>query len=363
MGTLKVGVVGGGVGGRWGARVHLPVLTSLPEFEVTAVCTAHEESAAEAAKRFDVPHAFTDYRELVAHPDVDLVTVAVRGSLHHEVALAAFEAGKHVFCEWPLAMGVDQAREMQGLALKNGLQHCLGLQARTSPGVMYLKELVDGGYIGKPLTFTMSFLHGAAMGARDSSMMYLLKEEGGGSELLISMGHSVDALRYVLGDVTALCGKADTLVRLAVLTDTGEEIDVTAADNVALVAELSNGAMGVVQTSRTVSPAEGWRFVMSGTEGKLVASSTRGPQMLPIQITGMRRGSDSPEILDPPERLRWVSEVPHDSEGFNTAQLMRRLGRAIDEGEGVTPNFEDGVRVHEVLEGIMASRSGWVSLG
>ena len=360
--TLKVGVVGGGAGARWGARVHLPVLASLPEFEITAVCTAHEESAAEAAQRFGVPHTFTDYRQLVAHPDVDLVAIAVRGSLHHPVALAALDAGKHVFCEWPLAMDLNQAMEMQGLALKNGLHHCLGLQARTSPEVMYLKELVDGGYIGKPLTFASSFLNGTALRGRDSSMMYLLKEEGGGSDLLIGMGHTLDVLQYVLGDIATLSGKAATLVRREVLTDTGEEVDVTSADNVALVAELRNGAMGVIQSSRTVSPGEGWRLIVSGTEGKLVASSPRAPQMLPIRITGTRKGSSSPDTLDPPERFSWVSEVSRDSEGFNTAQLMRRLGRAIGEGVEVTPNFEDGVRLHGVLEAISASRDGWVSL-
>lgn len=359
---VRVGVVGASIRGRWGGRVHLPVFQGLPETEVVALCTARQETATEAAQRFGVPHAFTDYRQMVQMDEVDLVSISVQGRLHHPIALAALNAGKHVLCEWPLAVDSAQAREMCSLAQEKKLGHCLGLQIRCSPEVLYLKRLVEEGYIGKPLTFNTYYLWSDSLQNRTSDMLYLLKKEGGGSNLLIAAGHVIDLLQQVLGEIAALCGKTDTLADRQVFTDTGEEVEVTSIDNVALVAELKNGAMGVIQTSRTVYPAEAWRLVVSGTQGKLVAASPVMPQLHSVQITGSRKGS-SPQALSPPGELCWVDEFPRDDEPFNTAQLVRRFIQAMSRGEEVSPNFHDGVQLHQVLEAIEASRTrGWVGV-
>lgn len=359
---IKVGVVGAGVRGRWGGRVHLPVFQGLPETEVVALCTSRQETADEAAAKFEVHRTFTDYRELVQMDGIDLVSISVQGRLHHPIALAAFNAGKHVFCEWPLAANATQAEEMYSLAQEKKLHHCLGLQVRCSPEVMHLRRLIDSGYIGKPLTFNTHYLWSDSLQDRTADMRYLLESEGGGSDLLIAAGHNIDLLQEVMGDIGAICGKTDTLVTRQVFTDTKEDVDVTSIDNVALVAEMKNGAMGVIQTSRTVHPAEAWRLVISGTEGKLVASSPVMPQLHSIKILGSRAGAPLEE-LRPTSDLVWVDEFPRNDEPFNTAQLVRRFVQAMGKGEDITPNFGDGARLHLVLEAIRTSRArGWTNV-
>ena len=102
---MKTGVlvIGADPSGRgFGARAHVPAVEAAPGLRLVGVCTSREESARAAGTRWGT-RAFADFREAVAHPDVELVTIAVRVALHAEIALSALEAGKRVYCEWPLA--------------------------------------------------------------------------------------------------------------------------------------------------------------------------------------------------------------------------------------------------------------------
>src|SRR5262245_18806950 len=156
-GSIRIGIIGANGGtDRWGARAHIPAVMALPEAKLVAVCTAREETARRAQQRTGAPLAFWDYESMVGSPDIDLVTVAVRVSLHHPIVMAALQAGKHVFCEWPLALNSTQATEMSQLAQAQKVIHAVGTQARFSPGIMYGKALMDEGYVGKPLLYHMT---------------------------------------------------------------------------------------------------------------------------------------------------------------------------------------------------------------
>lgn len=99
---LRVGIIGANVNYGWGTRAHIPAIKALPELEVVAVCTTRRETAEETAQKYDIPLTFTNPEELVAHPDVDIVSVSTRAPTHNELVKLAVKAGKHVFCEWPL---------------------------------------------------------------------------------------------------------------------------------------------------------------------------------------------------------------------------------------------------------------------
>ena len=152
---INMGVIGANIHLGWGGNVHLPALTNLPEYRVAAVCTSRGETAKEAAQHFDVPMAFHDYGEMVAHPEVEAVSVCVRVPLHHEMVMAALEAGKHVYCEWPLGVTVAEAEEMAGKAREKGVVHMVGLQLRNNPALLRLKELIAEGYVGEVLSVRM----------------------------------------------------------------------------------------------------------------------------------------------------------------------------------------------------------------
>src|SRR5579871_4236179 len=106
---IRVGIVGATVtqgGSGWGEHAHEPALNALPEYELKAVCTAHEETAKASASKFGAELAFWNFEHMLARDDIDLVAVVVRVPGHHALVMQALEAGKSVFCEWPLGATV-----------------------------------------------------------------------------------------------------------------------------------------------------------------------------------------------------------------------------------------------------------------
>src|SRR5581483_33212 len=136
----------------WGARAHIPAVLAHPALELEAICTSRAETAENAAARWGARRWFADFEEAVATPDVDLVTVAVRVGLHSPIVRAAAEAGKPVYCEWPLGLSAAEASELAAAA--DAVPTAVGLQGRFSPAVRYARELLDSRAFGRPLTFT-----------------------------------------------------------------------------------------------------------------------------------------------------------------------------------------------------------------
>src|SRR5881227_1334296 len=146
---IRLGLIGASVKGTWSARSHLPALQASAEVELTAVCTTRADSAEAARRAWGARLAFDDWRKLVASPEIDAVAVVVRVPSHYPPVKAALEAGKHVYCEWPLGRTTAEAVELAALANSRGLVTAVGLQARVNPALMHLKELVAGGYVGE----------------------------------------------------------------------------------------------------------------------------------------------------------------------------------------------------------------------
>ncbi len=149
MDRIRLGIIGASAEHGWGKMTHVPAIEHLPEVELTAVCTSSEETAAAAASAYGVRYGFADYHELVQCDEVDAVTIVVRVPWHREMALAALAAGKHVYCEWPLAQNIEEGVEMVDAAKATGLKNMIGLQGRFAPWVRYVKELVDDGTLGR----------------------------------------------------------------------------------------------------------------------------------------------------------------------------------------------------------------------
>src|SRR5438045_2285500 len=143
---IRVGIIGASPDRGWAAQAHIPALKSLSaDFEITALSTSRRESADTAARLFGVPRAFDNHQELVNSGAVDVVAVTVKVPHHLELATAALDAGKSVYCEWPLGNGLNEAKTLATLARKNGVLAVAGLQARSAPAVAYVHDLIKQG--------------------------------------------------------------------------------------------------------------------------------------------------------------------------------------------------------------------------
>ena len=351
---IRIGLIGANVNYGWSQRAHLPALLRLPEYELAAVCTSRRETAEESATHYGAPLAFHDYREMAAHPDVDLVSVSVRVPMHHPMVMAALEAGKHVFCEWPLGMNLDQAREMSALAASRGGRHMVGLQARGDPALIHLRKILADGYVGDVLSCNMTmFLPGALQ--RDSGRAWMADGTKGGHTLSIAAGHSVDVVCFCVGEFVEVSAKVSTQVPEWTLSDTGGRVEVTAPDNVLVSGVLDNGAVASVHVATVPWHGTGWRMEVYGREGTVVAASEQMVQYADVRLTGARGDGAAMEEVQVPRELAAVPDDVPPGPPFNVAQLYRRLAGAI-RGEGSSdPDFQLAVTRHHLLDAVQRS--------
>src|SRR3979490_2781858 len=155
LSTLGVGIVGVSPVRGWAATAHIPALRALPDYEVRALSAHSAESARAAGEAFGVTRVFSDHEQLVTQPDIDVVAVTVKVPHHRELVSAALDAGKAVYCEWPLGRDLDEARAMVALAAEQGVRTVVGLQARQAPAIEFVQELLRDGYVGEVLSTTL----------------------------------------------------------------------------------------------------------------------------------------------------------------------------------------------------------------
>jgi len=348
---IRVGIIGANPDRGWAAQAHIPALTSLSDdFEITALSTTRRESADAASKLFDVAAAFDNHQELVNSPAVDVVAVTVKVPYHLELATAALEAGKAVYCEWPLGNGLNEAQTLAARAKKQGVLAVAGLQARSAPAVAYVRDLVEQGYVGEVLSTT---LIGSGMGwgpTVEPFNAYLNDKKNGATMLSIAVGHTADALCHCLGEVRELSATMAMRRQAFTIAETGESKPMTADDQVAVSGLLEGGAAFSIHYRGGVSRGTNLLWEINGSEGDLQLTATGGQaQIWELDVRGGRGAQSSLELLPVPEQYRWA---PPQGPGTNVAQAYARFARDYREGTHYCPTFEHAVRRHRMLDAI-----------
>ena len=357
---MRVGIVGANAAGQgWAPISHIPALRLLPEFEIAAICTAHSDTAAAAAKVYGVEHAFHDYRDMVRDPSIELVSVVVKVPNHYAVVMAALSAGKHVYCEWPLGVSLAQAQEMAALARHQGVHAMVGLQARGDPCMRYLRLLISEGYVGDVLAVNMTMFTGGVLD-RPALRIWDRERAMGVSALTVRGIHTIDALCYCLCEFVRLGAVVRTQVQQWRIAETGEMVDVDAPDNILVNGILANGALASVHVGTVPHNGSGWRMEIYGSNGTIRATSKGSPQRDASQLMGSRNG----EALTPlpiPEHFTEMPAGTPTGPPQNVGHLYMRLARAIREGSPVEPDFDLAVKRHILIDAIQqASDEGRV---
>src|SRR5207245_8698409 len=195
---------------------------------------------------------FSDHEQMVTQPNIDLVAVTVKVPHHRELVSAALNAGKAVYCEWPLGRDLDDARAMAALAAEQGVRRVVGLQGRQAPVVEFVRELLSDGYVGEVLSTTMVGLSVPGDVVVQPNA-YMLDETNGANVLTIAVGHSLDTLNYVLGEFIDLSAVSALRRPLIKIEETGEQIVKTAADQIAAIGTHTYGANATVHVREVVS--------------------------------------------------------------------------------------------------------------
>ena len=346
---IRLGFVGANVNSTWSGQSHFPALLASPDVELTAVCTTRPESAEEARQAFGAKLAFHDFRELAASATIDAVAVVVRVPAHYEPTKAAIEAGKHVLTEWPLGRNTSEAEELAELARAKGVQTAVGLQSRVSPALLYVKDLIDTGYVGEMLSCTVNTFRDGPL-QRLSSGTWQRDPGMGANTLTIATGHVIDALRFVAGDFKRVACMASTQVEQWYETDTQRFVETTSPDNVRVSGQLERGAAVSVHVGAVPWAGTGYRMEIFGREGTLVVtgnvSSQRG-EMLRVQGA---QSSHQLTDLTIPQRFVYVPDDFPQGDPFNVGQLYAQFAEAIRTGESRGPTFDTAVGLHRFLD-------------
>ena len=250
---LNVGLIGLGRLGRVYAR---DLATRIAETRLVAVADPVATAVQEVASEYDVPGAYDTATDLVADPQVDAVVIVSPTHTHREVVLAAVSRKKPTFCEKPLALSLEECREMQAAVERHGTFFQMGFMRRFDPGYAAAKRQVMDGKIGKPVVFKST--------SRDPfppSLEYANPASSGG--ILVDMGiHDLDLARWFMGDVASVSAIGGVLAfpELATVGD---------IDNAIATLVFKSGALGVVDLTRNGYYGYDISTELLGTEGTI----------------------------------------------------------------------------------------------
>jgi len=352
---IRVGIVGATVtpgGSGWGQNAHVPALKALPGYELKAVCTAHENTAAASAAAFGAERAFHRFGDMAASPEVDLIVVCVRVPGHRDLVMAGLQAGKPVLCEWPLGRTLAEAEEMAGLARQRSLKTIVGLQARSAPAILYARDLVQAGHIGEVLTAHLTCVVPAVL-QRGPGRIWQGVRANGANVLTITGGHAIDALCAVLGEFAEVSARVSTRIP-EWRTLEGAPVPVDSPDSINVIGRLVSGAEVSVNVAAVPSNPGGNRIEIYGREGALVLRAEGSFNTGGSEVHA-GKGKEALAVLPVPARYRVVPDGTPGGAPYNVAQAYARAAGALRGGGPFDVDFDLAVRRHALIDAIERS--------
>jgi predicted dehydrogenase len=352
---IGIGIVGGGYMGKAHSVAMAAVAsvfdTSLrPSLEV--ICTTTAAGAADKARQFGFKHSTSDWRQLVDDPAVEAVVIASPQETHHDIALAAFARGKHVLCEKPLGLSLEQSRAMAEAAEQSGCVHMVGFNYIRTPASQLARQIISRGEIGD-ITFlraehTEDFLADASL---PCDWRTLGRANGNMGDLA---PHIVNAALALAGPITSLVADISTVHQ------SRGGVAVTNDDQSAIMCRFASGAMGQLFVSRVATGRKmGYAYEIYGTKGSIRFDQEDQNTLWLYRMEGAEERRGFAKILTGPLHPDYKPFClgPGHGTGYQDQIIIeaRDFLEAIHEGKSRWPSFQDGMLVNQIIE------AGWRS--
>ena len=376
MPKIRIGLIGyGGIG-----RVHAAAYRAIPfhyglsadSIEIAGVATTRGETAKRAAEEIGCEFFTDDYRELLRRADIDAVDICTPNNSHHEIVLAAAAAGRHIYCEKPLAMNVAEAASMARAVSQSGVKAQVTFNFRFLPAVSRARHLVDSGFLGQQFSFRGRY-HRSSYIEGDKPMSWRLRREVTGGGALFDLGsHILDLLYYVLGDFASVQATLDTLIRERPAAKGSTEMAPVDVDDIALLhARTAAGTLGTVEISRMGTGATNdltfeifgqqgairfdlnepaWLHVYNARDAAEPQGGERGFRK--IEAASRYAGQRAPDWTMTPDFMR------------SHAECQYQFIRSIWDDRAPAPSFDDGAHVQRIMAAAerSAEMGTWVQL-
>lgn len=345
-----------------------------------AICGRDEKGVKEAAEKFGWESYETDWKKLVQRDDIDLIDICTPTKAHKEIAIAAAKAGKHILCEKPLAMDIEEAQEMWEAVDETQVINMVNFNYRRVPAIALAKKMIDEGVIGKIYHFRGVYLQDWIL-SPDFPIVWRLDETiaGSGSHGDLN-AHIIDIARYLVDDFDRVVGMEETFIKerpvsetgmdgklSATATDTSVKGEVTVDDATLFLARFENGALGSFEATRFAAGRRNYnRFEVNGAKGSIVFNLERMNELEyynvddPVGLQGFR----VIQATDPSHPYMQAWWPPAHIIGYEHTFIHQvyELMQAIASDKQVSPSFEDGLKCQRVLDAVKRSigNDGWV---
>ena len=338
MKTLHTAVIGCGLI----SKNHLKALKNVEHAECVAVCDIVPKKAETTAESYKIPQVYTDYKEMLKNPDIDVIHICTPHYLHAEMAIDALNAGKHVLCEKPAGMYTRQVREMNQAADKSQVIFAMMFNQRTNCIYRKMHEMVENGELGaiRRVNWMITDWY-RTQSYYDSGNWRATWEGEGGGVLLNQCPHNLDLIQWI-------CGMSS---KVRSFCQEGKWHDIEVEDDVTAYLEYPNGATGVFITSTGDAPGTN-RFEITGELGKLVCENEKLTfyklkENLTQHCATCQGGFDKPQ---------WdVLEVDTDGQNEQHIGVMKAFAGAILAGTPLVADGREGIRGLELSNAIHLS--------
>lgn len=347
MSTLNVGIIGVSSEQSWGREAHVPSVLAVDGLTLAAIATRDQDSADKLATSIGSDRGFGNPLDLIADPDIDIVTVATPVPTHRDLILAALRAGKHVITEWPVGTNTAQTEEIAAVADSSGVCTAVDLQSRLNPAAVHANSLVRSGAIGRVLSATVLSTT-AGFGPRIPDSARSLEDPAVGMNLTtIQAAHTIDFALRLTGPLRSLAAlQTVQYPQLMVGTD-GTPMHRTVADHLLLQGRLEDGGAFAVQVVGGRPPGDTpFRMDIIGEDGTLTLTggAARGFQagVLRLDLNGV------------PVHLKKESLDVSES-ASNVSHVYTALRDDIIGGTRTAPNFAQAVQLSHLIDDLLAS--------
>jgi predicted dehydrogenase len=371
MAVLRFGLIGSGFMGRAHAiALHSVGATFGADYRVecTMLADAQPQRAEQAAAALGFDRATDDWRELINDPQIDVVDICTPNHLHAEMALAALQAGKHVYCEKPLALDVAQSSVVTAAAQRARVCNAIGFNYICNPIVQTARAIVQSGELGEIIGFSGSYFEDY-MSDPGVPFTWRCQRSLAGAGALADLGsHLINLAHVLLGPIARVSGAVHTVHERRVDPVTGAARQVENEDTAQALIEFASGVPGTMEISRVATGYKcGLKAEVFGTRGAVSFDQERMNELRVYRTDDVpgRRGFKT--ILAGPEHADYAAFCPAPGHGLGINDLkvieVRNLVRAIRDAADAAPDFAEGLRVQKVMTAIELSAAArhWIN--
>lgn len=380
---INVGLIGYKFMGKAHSQAFRDVPFYFPDVKLRpamkVICGRDEAGVRDAQRQFGWQQYELDWHKVITRDDIGLVDISTGNNVHAEMAIAAAKAGKHIFCEKPLAMNVQEARSMVDAVKSAGVMNMVNFNYRAVPAIRFARQLIDEGAIGRIFHWRGFYLQDWIIDPGFPLVWRLEGDKAGSGSHGDLAAHLIDLAHYLVGDIDEVSGLQETFVKqrpkLAATTGgltaaaSSEMGEVTVDDASLFLAKFKNGAVGTFEATRfAAGHRNGNMFEINGEKGSLRFNVERLNEIEYYDHTGQgdRQGFRSINVTEgahpwmqawwpPAHTIGWAQTFTHQA---------YELLSGIAAGVCPHPNFEDGLKCQMVLEA--ATRSArtrqWVKV-